>query len=82
MRCGCCFDGDSMAIKSCYDGEFGVFQRVTDFDQYTGETTVTPNLETQVLETANKVVFQNITVNPIPNNYGLITWNGAILTVS
>ena len=24
----------------------------------------------------------NITVNPIPSNYGLITWDGAALTVS
>jgi hypothetical protein len=57
---------------------------VTDYDLpiYTGITTVTPSTETQTLLTADKAVLSNITVNPIPDNYGLITWNGNILTVS
>ena len=49
---------------------------------YTGAYEITPSQETQVLSTENKSLRQNITVNPIPSNYGLITWNGAILTVS
>ena len=49
---------------------------------YIGPVTVTPTLNTQVLSTAGLLVMQNITVNPIPSNYGLITWNGAVLTVS
>jgi hypothetical protein len=35
-----------------------------------------------VLATAEKVVTRNIVINPIPSNYGLITWNGSTLTVS
>lgn len=49
---------------------------------YTGETEITPTSEIQVLETAGKKLKQNLVVNPIPSNYGLITWNGSVLTVS
>lgn len=53
-----------------------------DYPQYEGETTVTPTQETQVLQTIGTLVTDNITINPIPNNYGLISWNGSVLTVS
>lgn len=49
---------------------------------YTGSYTVTPSAETQTLETAELYMTGNITINPIPSNYGLITWNGSVLTVS
>ena len=49
---------------------------------YSGVYEVTPSLETQVLNTAGSLLDQNITVNPIPSNYGLITWDGSVLTVS
>lgn len=51
-------------------------------DRYEGSYTVTPSSETQVLNTENLVATQNITINPIPSNYGLITWNGSNLIVS
>ena len=51
-------------------------------DPYTGAYEVTPSEETQTLETKNKRMTDNVTINPIPNNYGLITWNGSIITVS
>lgn len=53
-----------------------------DRDPYTGAYEVTPSQETQTLETYNKRMTDNVTINPIPNNYGLITWNGSIITVS
>lgn len=53
-----------------------------DRDPYTGEYEVTPSQETQTLETENKRMTGNVTINPIPSNYGLITWNGAFITVS
>lgn len=53
-----------------------------DRDPYTGAYEVTPSQETQTLETENKRMTGNVTINPIPNNYGLITWNGSIITVS
>ena len=49
---------------------------------YTGEYTVTPSSEAQVLDTNGLRMTDNVTINPIPNNYGLITWNGSIITVS
>ena len=51
-------------------------------DPYTGEYTVTPSSEEQVLRTKNLRMTDDITINPIPSNYGLITWNGSVITVS
>lgn len=49
---------------------------------YDGPVEVTPSNVPQVLNTNEKSVYADIVVNPIPPNYGLITWNGAVLTVS
>lgn len=49
---------------------------------YEGEYTFTPTEDTQTVEIAEKMATQNITINPIPSNYGLITYNGSTITVS
>lgn len=49
---------------------------------YDGAYEITPTSEMQTLETKHKRMTDNIIINPIPSNYGLITWNGATLTVS
>lgn len=49
---------------------------------YEGAYEYTPTEETQIIEIVDKRATQNITINPIPQNYGLITWNGSTLTVS
>lgn len=49
---------------------------------YEGPTEVTPSSAEQILETANLYMQANIKVNPIPSNYGLITYNGSTITVS
>lgn len=49
---------------------------------YEGEYEVTPAPRTQTLATDSLYMRGNITINPIPSNYGLITWNGSTLTVS
>lgn len=49
---------------------------------YEGPYEVTPTQNTQVLETAGKHMQTAVTINPIPSNYGLITWDGSALTVS
>lgn len=64
------------------EGEYGDFQAVSTVDPYTGPTEITPTQYTQVLPFAGKTADTDITINPIPSNYGLITWNGAVLTVS
>ena len=76
-------DGD-VRLHIPIDGQAGIVTVVHEYDQdvYTGDTEVTPTQATQTLETANKIVLENIVVNPIPSNYGLITWDGVTLTVS
>lgn len=74
-------DGDGDLFLPC-DGEEGTIIQYDSHSEYTGAYEVTPSSETQVLPTANRIAHQNIVVNPIPSNYGLITWNGSTLTVS
>ena len=54
------------------------------YPEYTGEYTVEPNFETQELETQNKVLRQNVFVNPIrvervSNPYGTTVYIGGII---
>lgn len=51
-------------------------------EEYAGPYEVTPSAAEQVLEIRNKKATQNIIINPIPSNYGLVTWDGAMLTIS
>ena len=75
------FNGDC-SLFAVYDGETGLFTEVHTDVQYTGDYTITPSAEVQVLQTNGLVCYDNITIEPIPDNYGLITWNGSTLTVS
>lgn len=52
------------------------------YPAYDGPMEVTPTRETQTLATAMRSLTGNVIINPIPQNYGLITWNGSTLTVS
>ena len=49
---------------------------------YEGDYEFTPSDTAQTIEIANERAISNITINPIPSNYGLVTWNGSTLTVS
>ena len=49
---------------------------------FEGAYEYTPSNEAQIIEINGLRATDNITINAIPNNYGLITWNGSILTVS
>lgn len=51
-------------------------------DEYSGPYEFTPGNAPQVVEIANKKATADITIGPIPDNYGLITWDGSTLTVS
>ena len=63
--------------------EIGVDMMVkVDAVPYTGETSVTPTGAKQTLPTSGTLVTKDIVVEPIPSNYGLVTWNGATLTIS
>lgn len=52
------------------------------YPEYEGTYHVTPAPETQILETRNRVLLERITIDPIPQNYGRITYNGSFITVS
>ena len=49
---------------------------------YTGAYEWTPTNSVQTISIANLRATQDITINPIPSNWGLITWDGSSLTVS
>ena len=51
-------------------------------ETYGGEYEFTPTENTQTINIERKMATQDITINPIPNNYGLITRVGSIITVS
>lgn len=58
-------------LAGCMEGEF-----------YQGMTTIIPSKNKQILTTSGCMMAQDIVVESIPSNYGLITWNGSVLTVS
>lgn len=47
-----------------------------------GPYEVTPTNSTQVIPTSGLLMTDDFKVNPIPSNYGLITWDGSTLMVS
>ena len=71
-----------VSLTVVQDGECGVVTKVKEYEYYTGATEITPSAETQVLPTAGLAIPGDITINPIPQNYGLITWNGLGIRVS
>lgn len=50
--------------------------------KYTGPYEFTPGAEEQTVQIAHLQATQDIRINPIPNNYGLVTYNGNIITIS
>ena len=65
------------------NAESGVFMLIREgaYPAYTGDTEITPGEEGITLATQNKTVLSDIVINPIPSNYGRITWNGSTLRV-
>lgn len=59
-------DGD-LSLIIPVDGESGIVTKVIgqDLPTYTGVTEVDPDFDGVTLQTANKVLVNNITVNPI-----------------
>ncbi len=61
----------------------GIIGRNTNMPYYAGPYVVDPlRQEPVVLETAGLAMATNVVLNPIPKNYGLITWDGMVMTVS
>ena len=51
-------------------------------ERYEGEYQFTPSDEAQTIEIGGLIAAENIVIRPIPNNYGLVTYNGFEITVS
>ena len=77
-------DDTSLHVDEVDDLGLSIGEKIVvgDAVPYTGEYEVTPTQGTQVLETKFLKMMDNVTVHPIPSNYGLITWNGSYLMVS
>lgn len=52
------------------------------YDDYAGPYEVVPSREAQTLRTNGLLMDGNVTIAPIPSNYGLVEWNGSVLKVS
>ena len=76
-------DGE-LSLNIPLDGTPDKVIKVAEYDLpvYDGITDITPSQDTQILQTSNKTLTRNIVVNPIPSNYGLVTWDGSRLTIS
>lgn len=62
--------------------DFGVTVEIPVTDYYEGAYSISPSTQEQTIPIMGLTARQNITVGAIPQNYGLVTWNGSTLTVS
>ena len=80
------FDFDRPEIEAVFFTKPQIIE--TEFDgipapaSYHGTYSFTPSADTQTIPTAGLLMNENIVVNPIPQNYGLISWNGLGIRVS
>lgn len=49
---------------------------------YEGEYEIIPSETEQIIHARNMRMTSDVTIAPIPQNYGLITWDGTTITVS
>lgn len=73
-------DGDAELLLST-DGDVGIFMPVNP-PAFAGPYSATPTAEEQRIPMQGFMAAEDFVVGPIPNNYGLITWDGSTLTVS
>lgn len=52
------------------------------FPRYEGAYEFEAGAAAQTVHTAGTVLMEDIVIDPVPSNYGLITYNGSTLTVS
>lgn len=60
--------------------ELNIVHRVVT-DPYEGDYEITPSDLEQIIPILGKTATQDIRINPVPSDYGRITWNGSTLTV-
>lgn len=62
--------------------EMGMGTEIVMSPKYRGSYEFVPSEERQIVQIEGKMAEENIVIEPIPSNYGLITWDGVTLTVS
>lgn len=55
---------------------------IIDVPKYEGSYVAIPTASRQIISTKDLLMMDDFVVEPIPNNYGLIGWNGSFLTVT
>lgn len=60
----------------------GVITASVGYPTYTGDYAFFATDQTQIIPVEGFLMTKNITIEPVPQNYGKITWNGSVLTVS
>lgn len=75
--------GETIRIEEIESGTLEVMEVGVghNIEWYEGPFEVTPSFEEQTLPISEKLSLRNITVHPIPQNYGRIEWNGSTLRV-
>ena len=63
------------------DGSGGYVIQNVDIPAYTGSYSATPTTSTQTLSTANKLMTSDFEVEPIPSDYGHVSYDGSVMTV-
>ena len=62
--------------------DIGAEYAMSSTDPFEGSYEYTPSEQTQTIPIEDLRATQDIVINPIPSNYGLITYNGVSITVS
>lgn len=70
---------DPVVLQTDVATTINVAERVPTYD---GAYEFTPSDSEQVIQIEEKKATANIVINPIPEGWGKITWDGSVLTVS
>ena len=76
------FTAEMRGSPERFSADFRSLQTVVDVDDYTGPYTFTPAASPQIVPTSGLRMIDNVTINPVPSDYGHISWNGSVITVS
>lgn len=80
--CCCCIDLEIEEPSLMWGEDEYVRVVNASAEEYAGPYEATPTASAQTFDTTGKLMVRDFTVAPIPSNWGLITWNGSVLTVS
>ena len=64
------------------DSDYQGLSSVTVEEVPTQSKSITPSQSKQIVNPDEGLFLHSVIVNPIPHNYGLITYDGSVLTVS